>query len=78
MSNEGTVSVTPGDRRLFTSTRGQIVTLLRRAARMVEELATTLDLTYNGVRVHLTVLERERIVPQRGPARQSSGKPAYL
>lgn len=78
MSNEGTVSVTPGDRRLFTSTRSQTVTLLRRSARTVEELATTLDLTYNGVRVHLTVLERERIVPQRGPARQSSGKPAYL
>jgi predicted ArsR family transcriptional regulator len=78
MSNEGTVSGTPGDRRLFTSTRRQTVTLLRRSARTVEELATTLDLTYNGVRVHLTVLERERIVPQRGPARQSSGKPAYL
>ena len=68
------------DRRFFESTRGQIVTLLRRSNRTVEELARALDLTDNGVRAHLAVLERDGIVRQRGSVRRSSGggKPAYL
>ena len=70
--------VTPWDHRFFTSTRGQIVTLLRRSAHTVEELAKTLGLTYNGVRAHLAVLERDQIVQQQGVVRQGSGKPAYL
>jgi predicted ArsR family transcriptional regulator len=39
-----------------------------------------LDLTDNGVRVHLAVLERDGIVRQRGSVRRSSGggKPAYV
>ena len=38
------------------------------------------DLTDNGVRVHLAVLERDGIVRQRGSVRRSSGggKPAYV
>jgi predicted ArsR family transcriptional regulator len=68
------------DRRFFDSTRGQIVTLLRRANRTVEDLARALDLTDNGVRAHLAVLERDGIVRQRGSVRRSSGggKPAYV
>jgi predicted ArsR family transcriptional regulator len=68
------------DRRFFESTRGQIVTLLIRSNRTVEELARALDLTDNGVRAHLAVLERDGIVRQRGSVRRSSGggKPAYL
>ena len=68
------------DRRFFESTRGQIVTLLRRSNRTVEELARALDLTDNGVRAHLAVLERDSIVRQRGSVRSSSGggKPAYV
>jgi predicted ArsR family transcriptional regulator len=69
---------TPWDYRFFTSTRGQIVALLRRSTCTVEELAKALGLTYNGVRVHLAVLERDRIVQQQGVVRQGSGKPAYL
>ena len=67
-------------RRFFDSTRGQIVTLLRRANRTVEDLARALDLTDNGVRAHLAVLERDGIVRQRGSVRRSSGggKPAYV
>jgi predicted ArsR family transcriptional regulator len=66
--------------RFFESTRGQIVTLLRRSGRTVEELARALDLTDNGVRAHLAVLERDGIVRQRGSVRRSSGggKPAYV
>jgi predicted ArsR family transcriptional regulator len=69
------------DRRFFDSTRGQIVTLLRRSNRTVEDLARASDLTDNGVRAHLAVLERDGIVRQRGSVRRSSsggGKPAYL
>jgi predicted ArsR family transcriptional regulator len=68
------------DARFFESTRGQIVTLLRRSWCTVEELARALDLTDNGVRVHLAVLERAGIVRQRGSVRRGSGggKPAYV
>jgi predicted ArsR family transcriptional regulator len=68
------------DQRFFESTRGQIVTLLRRSGRTVEDLARALDLTNNGVRPHLTILERDGLVRQRGSVRRSSGggKPAYV
>ncbi len=68
------------DERFFESTRGKIVTLLRRSGRTVEELARALGLTDNGVRAHLAVLERDGIVRQRGSVRRSSGggKPAYV
>ena len=68
------------DEKFFESTRGQVVALLRRSERTVEELAQALGLTDNGVRVHLAVLERDGIVRQRGSVRRSSGggKPAYV
>ena len=68
------------DRKFFESTRGRIVTLLRRSGRTVEDLAGALGLTGNGVRAHLAVLERDGIVRQRGSVRRGSGggKPAYV
>ena len=68
------------DRRFFESTRGRLVTLLRRAGFTVDELARELGLTNNGVRAHLAVLERDGIVRQSGVVRSESGggKPAYL
>ena len=68
------------DQRFFESTRGRIVTLLRRSKSTVEDLARALDLTDNGVRAHLAVLERDGIVRQRGSIRRTSGggKPAYV
>jgi predicted ArsR family transcriptional regulator len=68
------------DQRFFDSPRGQIVTLLRRSNRTVEDLARALALTDNGIRAHLAVLERDGIVRQRGSVRRSSGggKPAYV
>src|SRR5215471_9145957 len=63
--------------RFFASTRGKIVTLLRRASRTVEELAQALDLTDNAVRAQLTALERDGLVQQSG-RRRSSSKPASL
>ena len=66
------------DARMLTSTRGQILLLLRRNARTVEELAQALDLTDNAVRVHLAALERDGLAQQRGVRRSGcSGKPAY-
>lgn len=67
---------TSGDQRFFTSTRGRIVTLLRRTDRTVDELAQAVNLTDNAVRVHLTALERDGLVQQRG-MRRTTGKPSY-
>ena len=66
------------DERFFASTRGQVVTLLRRSGRTVEELAQAVGLTDNGVRAHLAALERDGLVRQRGVLRRGSGKPAYV
>ena len=65
------------NQRFFESTRGRIITLLRRASRTVEELAQALELTDNAVRAHLATLERDGLVRQRG-ARRGSGKPAFV
>ena len=68
------------DEKFFESTRGRMVTLLRRSRRTVAELARALGLTDNGVRAHLAILERDGVVRQRGSVRRSSGggKPAYV
>jgi predicted ArsR family transcriptional regulator len=68
------------DRKFFESTRGRMVTLLRRGGLTVDELARELSLTNNGVRAHLATLERDGIVRQRGSVRRASGggKPAYV
>ncbi len=71
------MSATNWNSRFFASTRGKIVTLLRRANRTVDELAEALDLTDNAVRAHLATLERDGFVQQCGE-RRSSGKPAYV
>jgi predicted ArsR family transcriptional regulator len=55
--------------------------MLRRSKCTVEDLARALDLTDNGVRAHLAVLERDGIVLQRGSLRRTrsgGGKPAYV
>ena len=67
------------DQKFLESTRGRIVTLIRRASRTVDDLAKELDLTDNGVRAHLAVLERDGLVRQRGSVRRGGGgKPAYV
>src|SRR5436309_6403772 len=52
--------------RLFKSTRGRILNLLRTRDRTVNELAEELRLTDNAVRAHLASLERDRLVAQSG------------
>jgi predicted ArsR family transcriptional regulator len=65
------------NQRFFASTRGQIIILLRRSSRTVDELAQALNLTDNAVRAHLATLERDGVVHQRG-VRRGSGKPASI
>lgn len=64
------------NQRFFSSTRGRILTLLRRKKSTVEELAGELTLTDNAVRAHLATLERDGFVRQQG-ARRGAGKPAF-
>ena len=68
------------DRKFFGSTRGRMVTLLRRRGLTVDELAAEVGLTNNGVRAHLATLERDGLVTQQGSVRSSrgGGKPAYV
>ena len=57
------------DDRFFDSTRGRIVTLLRRTNLTVNELVSELGLTDNAVRAHLLSLERDGLVVQKGTVR---------
>jgi predicted ArsR family transcriptional regulator len=52
--------------RLFKSTRGKILQLLRIREWTVNELADEVHLTDNAVRAHLASLERDRLVAQSG------------
>lgn len=66
-------------RRFLESTRGRIVTRLRRGRATVEELAAAVGLTENGVRVHLATLERDGWIHAEGVRRtRGPGKPATL
>ncbi|HET7463208.1 MAG TPA: ArsR family transcriptional regulator [Longimicrobium sp.] len=63
--------------RLMGSTRGRVITLLRRNEHTVNELADALGLTDNAVRMHLSGLERDGLVTLRG-VRRGVGKPAHV
>jgi predicted ArsR family transcriptional regulator len=73
------MTATGFSKRFLETTRGQIVALLRRGSRTVEELARAIGLTDNAVRAHLATLERDGLVRpvgvRRGPG---AGKPATL
>jgi predicted ArsR family transcriptional regulator len=60
-------------------TRAQILTLLRRGAKTVEELARAVGVTDNAVRLHLGALERDGLVRSLGVRREGTvGKPATV
>ena len=70
---------TDWSRRFLHSTRGRIVTRLRRGTATVEELAAAVGLSENGVRVHLATLERDGWIHAEGVRRaEGPGKPATL
>ena len=63
------------DRSFLESSQGRIIALLRQGSRTIEELSTSLGLTGNAVRSHITVLERNGfVVPAE--LRRTSRKPA--
>ena len=70
------MAVTRWDDRFFETTKGRILALLRRGSRTIDELAATLGVTDNAVRLHVAALERDGVVQQRG-VRPTGGKPAY-
>lgn len=57
------------------STAGRIMSLLRRRAMTVDELASELHVSGNAIRPHLVVLERDRLVRRSG-LRRGTSKPA--
>jgi predicted ArsR family transcriptional regulator len=63
----------PGD-RFWTSTRGRVISLLRRSSRTVNELVTALGVTDNAVRTTLATLERDGLV-RPGAKRPGVRKP---
>ncbi len=48
--------------RFFTTTKGQILRLLRRPPKTVNDLADALEITDNAVRAQLATLERDGLV----------------
>src|SRR4051794_19115471 len=73
------MSVAHLNKRFFETTRGQIVALLRRGGRTVEDLAQAVGLSDNAVRNHLSTLERDQLVQQVGARRSpGAGKPALI
>jgi len=58
-------------------TRGRIIDLLRRSGLTANELAARLDMTHNGVRGHLAVLQREGLV-REGSSRRSGTRPSVV
>src|ERR671925_187427 len=62
------------DKRFWDSTRGRIISLLRRESRTVNDLAAALGLTDNAVRTHLDRLERDGLVHPSG-TRPGTRKP---
>jgi predicted ArsR family transcriptional regulator len=68
----------PGWRqRILASTRGKILALLRAKHQTVNELAEALEVTDNGVRSHLTSLERDGLIHPLG-VRPGFRKPHVL
>lgn len=63
--------------KILATTRGRVLTLLRRGPRTVNDLADALGLTDNAVRLHLSGLERDGLVEQEG-VRRGAGKPAHV
>lgn len=73
------MSMARWDKRFFQSTRGQVLRLIRRGPRTVDELAAAVGVSDNAVRAHLAGLERDGMVQQRGvrPTGPAGGKPAF-
>jgi predicted ArsR family transcriptional regulator len=74
MSGGRGMGSTRWDKRLWDSTRGRIILLLRRGSRTVNDLAAALRVTDNAVRTHLDRLERDGLIYPSG-TRPGTRKP---
>ncbi|HWG45762.1 MAG TPA: ArsR family transcriptional regulator [Gemmataceae bacterium] len=68
------MAATGWNRRFLASTRGRILSVLRRSGGTVNDLAEATGLSDNAVRAHLTTLERDGFVQPAG-TRPSTRKP---
>jgi len=59
-------------------TRARILTLLRRSATTIGDLAQAVGITGNAVRGHVAALQRDGLVRETGTAPSTGGKPAQL
>jgi predicted ArsR family transcriptional regulator len=59
-------------------TRGQLLSMLRRSRRSINELAGALGISDNAVRIHVAALQRDGMVETAGVERTTGGKPAQL
>lgn len=66
-----------GKRRLIAGTKGEVLDLLRRGPRTVDDLASALHLTDNAIRGHLVALERDGLIRQTGLRRTGARRPSY-
>lgn len=64
--------------RLIGGTRQEVLELLLRADRTVQDVANEVGVSTNAIRGHLAALERDGLVAQRGTKRDTGGKPATL
>src|SRR5688500_16567710 len=64
-------------REFFTTTRGRILLLLRRARRTVRGLAESMGIAENAVSVQLATMQRNGLVEQDVRRTPGAGKPAY-
>lgn len=60
------------------ATRVELLGLLRRSRRTVNDLAAALGITDNAVRTHLAAMQRDGMVQPAGIERATGGKPAQL
>lgn len=65
------------NKNLFGQSRWQIILSLRKRPQGVKELSKELGVTDNAIRPHLSFLERDGLVEQKG-IKQSGGKPAHI
>lgn len=63
---------------LLGATRGQLLAMLRRSKRSINELADGLGITDNAVRTHIAAMQRDQMIEPAGVERGTGGKPAQL
>jgi DeoR family suf operon transcriptional repressor len=64
-------------KQLFDSSRGRIVTLLRRGASTADDIASELEVTRSAVRAQITAMERDGVVRRAGQ-RPGPTRPSHV